>query len=71
MALVYAQNYHELRSRGRVLSLVDMILASMSRSLDATLLTDDRDFDALPDLHAKNWLSENRGWRLEGGFNLR
>jgi len=27
-----------------------------SRSLDATLLTDDRDFEALPDLRIENWL---------------
>jgi tRNA(fMet)-specific endonuclease VapC len=57
MALVYAQVYHELRSRGRVLSQVDMILAALSRSLNATLLTDDRDFEALPDLHVENWLA--------------
>jgi tRNA(fMet)-specific endonuclease VapC len=61
MALVYAQVYHELRSRGRVLSQVDMILAALSRSLNATLLTDDRDFEALPDLHVENWLAYNRG----------
>ena len=33
-----------------------MMLASLSRSLDATLLTDDRDFEALPDLRVENWL---------------
>jgi len=63
MALVYAQIYHEVRSRGRVLSQVDMILAAMSRSLNATLLTDDRDFEALPDLPVENWLEEKRGLR--------
>ena len=53
MALVYA----EVRARGRVLSQVDMMLASLSRSLSATLLTDDRDFEALPDLQGENWLN--------------
>jgi tRNA(fMet)-specific endonuclease VapC len=56
MALIYAEVYHELRARGRVLSQVDMILAALSRSLNATLLTDDRDFEALPDLQVENWL---------------
>jgi len=57
MALIYAEIYHDLRARGRVLSQVDMMLAALSRSLDATLLTDDRDFEALPDLRIENWLS--------------
>jgi len=34
-----------------------MMLAALSRSLDATLLTDDPDFEALPDLRVENWLS--------------
>jgi len=33
-----------------------MMLSALSRSLDATLLTDDRDFEALPDLRIENWL---------------
>jgi tRNA(fMet)-specific endonuclease VapC len=56
LARIYAEIYHDLRARGRVLSQVDMMLASLSRSLDATLLTDDRDFEALPDLQVENWL---------------
>ena len=56
IARVYAEIYHDLRTRGRVLSQVDMMLAALSRSLDATLLTDDRDFEALPDLRVENWL---------------
>jgi tRNA(fMet)-specific endonuclease VapC len=56
LALVYAEVYHELRAGGRVLSQVDMMLAALSRSMDAVLLTDDRDFEALPDLQIENWL---------------
>jgi tRNA(fMet)-specific endonuclease VapC len=56
IARLYAEIYHELRARGRVLSQVDMMLAALSRSLDATLLTDDRDFEALPDLRVENGL---------------
>jgi predicted nucleic acid-binding protein len=52
--LVYAEIYHDLRSRGRVLSQLDMMLAALSRSMDAVLLTDDRDFEALPDLQIEN-----------------
>ena len=55
-AQIYAEIYHDLRARGRVLSQVDMMLAALSRFMDATLLTDDRDFDALPDLRVENWL---------------
>lgn len=56
IAPIYAEIFHDLRARGRVLSQVDMLLAALSRSMDATLLTSDRDFEALSDLHAENWL---------------
>jgi tRNA(fMet)-specific endonuclease VapC len=56
IARVYAEIYHEVRARGRALSQLDMILAALSRLLNATLLTDDRDFEALPDLRVENWL---------------
>jgi len=39
IASVYAEIYHDLRNRGRVLSQVDMMFASLCRLLDATLLT--------------------------------
>ena len=57
MAPLYAKNYLDLRSRGRVLSQVDMLLAALARSMKATLLTSDRDFEALPDLRLDNWLN--------------
>jgi predicted nucleic acid-binding protein len=43
IAPLYVEIYHELRDHGRVLSLVDMTLAALSRSMGATLLTSDRD----------------------------
>lgn len=52
----YAQVYHELQSRGRALSQVDMMLAALVRHMGATLLTTDQDFDALPDMRTENWL---------------
>jgi tRNA(fMet)-specific endonuclease VapC len=57
IAPLYAEIYHHLRDQGRVLSQVDMMLAALCRSMDATLLSSDRDLDALPDLRVENWLS--------------
>jgi predicted nucleic acid-binding protein len=57
IAPLYAEIYHDLRDRGRVLSQVDMLLAALSRSMDATLFTSDRDFDALPNVRVENRLN--------------
>src|SRR5687768_1683083 len=46
----YAKAYHELQKAGRALSQVDILLAALARQLGATLLTTDRDFDALTDI---------------------
>src|SRR5438552_3528059 len=46
----YAETYHELRKAGRALSQIDVLLAAMTRHLNATLLTTDKDFQALSDL---------------------
>jgi len=56
MADRYADAYHELRKAGRALSQVDILLAAMARHLNATLLTADKGFQALPDVQAENWL---------------
>lgn len=52
----YSTVYHELKSSGRALSQVDIILAAMVRQMKATLLTTDRDFEALPDIKTENWI---------------
>lgn len=57
LAPLYAEIYQDLRNQGRVLSQVDMMLAALGRSMDAILLTSDRDFEALPDLRVENWLA--------------
>jgi tRNA(fMet)-specific endonuclease VapC len=57
IAPIYAEIYHRLRDEGRVLSQVDMLRAALCRSMDATLLSSDRDFDALDDIRVENWLS--------------
>ncbi len=53
---VYGQVYLELERRGRALSQVDMMLAALARLMNLTLLTSDRDFEALPDIRTENWL---------------
>jgi tRNA(fMet)-specific endonuclease VapC len=54
----YGQVYRELERVGRVLSQVDMILAALARLMNLTILTSDRDFEALPDIRTENWLGE-------------
>jgi tRNA(fMet)-specific endonuclease VapC len=53
----YAEAYHELQKAGRALSQVDILLAALARQLNATLLTTDKDFQALPDIPTENWLA--------------
>ena len=55
-AEIFGQVYQDLRSRGRVLSQVDMMAAALARQMDLTLLTADQDFDAIPALRRENWL---------------
>jgi tRNA(fMet)-specific endonuclease VapC len=53
----YSEAYHELQKVGRALSQVDILLAALARHTHATLLTTDRDFEALPDIPTENWLA--------------
>ena len=46
-----------LRRKGPVVSQVDMMLAALGRQHKLTILTADRDFEALPDLHVENWIT--------------
>ena len=52
----YAEVYHQLRSLGRALSQVDIVLAALARQLKATLLTTDQDFQPLADIETENWV---------------
>lgn len=56
-ARLYGAVYIELRRQGRVLSQVDMMLAALARQHKLTVLTTDRDFEALTDLHLENWVT--------------
>ena len=51
----YGEISHDLRRRGRVLSQVDLMLASLARVMKLTILTTERDFEALPDIPTENW----------------
>lgn len=48
--------YIELRRAGRALSHVDIVLVSLARHMDLTILTADRDFEAVPSIRIENWL---------------
>jgi len=52
----YGAVYHELRGKGRVMSQTDMMVAALARHAKLTVLTTDRDFEALPDIARENWL---------------
>lgn len=54
-ARLYGQTFIELRAAGRVLSQVDIVLAAMARQHGLIVVTSDRDFEALKDLHVENW----------------
>lgn len=53
----YGDLYFELARGGRVLSLVDVLVAVMAQRLNATVLTTDRDFEAIPDVPCENWVA--------------
>jgi tRNA(fMet)-specific endonuclease VapC len=54
-ARIYGDVYTDLRRRGRVLSQVDMMVAALARQMKLTVLTTDRDFDALHDIRTADW----------------
>lgn len=54
-ARIYADIYHELRRKAVILSQVDMMVASLARQSKLTILTTDRDFEALPSIRREDW----------------
>ena len=52
-----AQLQISLRKRGWQLETVDALIATIALRYDLTLLTTDRDFEAIPDLQQANWLA--------------
>jgi predicted nucleic acid-binding protein len=56
IAFEYGKLYLVLKSRGKVLSHVDILLAALAKMKKLTLLTTDKDFQALPEIPTENWL---------------
>ncbi len=54
-ARVFGDIFTELRRAGRVLSQVDIMVAALARQMKLTILTTDRDFEALPDIRTEDW----------------
>ncbi len=54
-ARIYADIYHELRRKSRVLSQVDMMVAALARQMKLTILTTDRDYEALSSVRKEDW----------------
>jgi predicted nucleic acid-binding protein len=55
----FGRVYIETKAQGRVLSTVDLILAALARQMGLTLLTTDRDFEAVHGLRCENWVEAN------------
>lgn len=56
---IYGEIFVLARKRGRVLSPVDLMVASLAKQYRCTVLTTDRDFEALQDVvPIENWLLE-------------
>ena len=52
----YGEIRHALRKRGRPIGANDLLIAAHARSLDATLVTNDREeFGRVPGLRVANW----------------
>lgn len=56
---LYGDLFAELRSLGRALSTVDVMIAALARQFGFTILTSDRDFDAVSGVTVENWLVES------------
>jgi tRNA(fMet)-specific endonuclease VapC len=54
-ARIYGDLYLELRRHGRALSQVDVMVAALARQMKLTVLTTDRNFEALPDIRTADW----------------
>ena len=52
---IYGDLYMELRQRGRALSQVDIMVAALAKQMKLTILTTDRDFEALPEIEIEDW----------------
>ena len=56
LAEIYGRIYLDLKSKGKVLSQVDLLIAAMAHLRKFTLLTTDQDFAALREVRTENWI---------------
>jgi tRNA(fMet)-specific endonuclease VapC len=56
-AIEFGNLFQELRQAGRMLSQFDLLIAALARQHSLTLLTADRDFQAVTRLPIENWLA--------------
>ena len=61
VAAEYGTIYQELRRAGVVLSQVDMMISALARTMGLTVLTTDRDFEAVAGARIENWLAPEAG----------
>jgi tRNA(fMet)-specific endonuclease VapC len=54
---LYGELFKKAKRKGRVLSHVDLVLAALAIQFHATLLTTDKDFEAIPEVQTENWLA--------------
>ena len=54
-AQIYGRIAAQLKQRGRTISAVDMMLASLAEQMDLVLVSTDSDFDALPHIPREDW----------------
>lgn len=59
-ARLYGAIHHDLRQHGRVLSQVDMMLASLAQQMNLAIITSDRDFNALSNIPTEDWLIDSK-----------
>jgi predicted nucleic acid-binding protein len=52
---IYGDLFTELRKKGRAFSQIDIMVAALARQMKHTILTTDRDFEALPDIRIADW----------------
>ncbi len=54
-AQIYGRIAARLKQRGRTISAVDMMLASLAEQMNPVLVSTDSDFDALPHIPREDW----------------
>lgn len=54
----YAAARAELKSQGRIMSQIDLMIVSIARQQNAVVVTTDRDFEAFPDVKKENWITQ-------------